>query len=226
VEHLLRLLQLADSALPVGAAAHSFGLESLIQEGLLGAGELESFLLAYLEESGRLDAAFCRSAHALTELRGEEFAMNWRILNQRLSARKLSRESRDASLTLGRRFLGLASQFLPATILGATILGATIPGATATDSHHVAAFGLVAGVAGIDERSAALAWLHQSTTTLISAAQRLAPLGQTRASCILWSLKPLMAEIAQSASVENCFTPVPEIAAMRHAKLSTRLFIS
>src|SRR5437660_424593 len=56
VEHLLRLLQLADSALPVGAAAHSFGLESLIQEGLLGAGELESFLLAYLEESGRLDA--------------------------------------------------------------------------------------------------------------------------------------------------------------------------
>jgi urease accessory protein len=216
VEHLLRLLQLADSALPVGAAAHSFGLESLIQEGLLGAGELESFLLAYLEESGRLDAAFCRSAHGLTELRGEEFAMNWRNLNQRLSARKLSRESRDASLTLGRRFLGLASQLLPGTI----------PGATATDSHHVAAFGLVAGVAGIDERSAALAWLHQSTTTLISAAQRLAPLGQTRASCILWSLKPLMAEIAQSASVENCFTPVPEIAAMRHAKLSTRLFIS
>ena len=103
MERLLRLLQLADSALPVGAAAHSFGLESLIQEGLLGADELESFLRGYLEESGRLDAAFCRSAHSLTELRGEEFAMRWRNLNQRLSARKLSRESRDASLTLGRR---------------------------------------------------------------------------------------------------------------------------
>ena len=216
MERLLRLLQLADSALPVGAAAHSFGLESLIQEGLLGADELESFLRGYLEESGRLDAAFCRSAHSLTELRGEEFAMRWRNLNQRLSARKLSRESRDASLTLGRRFLGLASQLLPDAILAAI----------ETDSHHVTAFGLVAGVAGIDERSAALAWLHQSITALVSAAQRLAPLGQTRASCILWSLKPVMAEIAQSAAEENCFTPVPEIAAMRHAKLTTRLFIS
>ena len=216
MEHLLRLLQLADSALPVGAAAHSFGLESLIQEGLLDAGELESFLRGYLEESGRLDAAFCRSAHGLAELRGEDFAMNWRSLNQRLSARKLSRESRDASLTLGRRFLSLAWQLLPGSI----------PGAIGTDSHHVAAFGLVAGVAGIDQRSAVLAWLHQSTTTLISAAQRLAPLGQSNASRILWSLKPLMAEIVQSAAVENCFTPVPEIAAMRHAKLATRLFIS
>ena len=54
MERLLRLLQLADSALPVGAAAHSFGLESLIQEGLLGADELESFLRGYLEESFRI----------------------------------------------------------------------------------------------------------------------------------------------------------------------------
>ena len=216
MEHLLRLLQLADSALPVGAAAHSFGLESQIEDGLLHADELESFLLGYLEESGRLDAAFCRSAHGLSELHGEEFAVEWRNLNQRLSARKLSRESRDASLTLGRRFLGLTSQLLPGSILRAA----------GTDSHHVTAFGFVAGVAGIDERSAVLGWLHQSATALLSAAQRLAPLGQTRASGILWSLKPLMAEIAQSVPVESCFMPVPEIAAMRHAKLATRLFIS
>ena len=217
MEPLLRLLQLADSALPVGAAAHSFGLESLIEDGLLAAGELESYLGAYLEESGRLDAAFCRAAHALATSRGEEFVLDWRNLNRRLSARKLSRESRDASLTLGRRFLVLASQLLPDSI---------IPTAAETQAHHVAAFGLVAGVAGIDQRSAVLAWLHQSATTLISAAQRLAPVGQTNASRILWSLKPLMAEIAQGAAVENCFTPVPEIAAMRHAKLATRLFIS
>jgi len=209
---LLRVLQLADSALPVGAAAHSFGLESLFEDGLLTTGQLESFLRGYLEESGLLDAFFCRSAHRLSRSDGDGFAAEWQDLNRRLSARKLSRESRDASLALGRRFLSLASELLP---------GREIP----CPAHHVTAFGLVAALAGIEESSAVLAWLHQSVAALVSAAQRLAPVGQTRASRILWELKPLMADIAE-CSGEDCFTPLLEIASMRHPKLPSRLFIS
>jgi len=216
---LLRLLQLADSALLVGAAAHSFGLESLIEDGVLAADGLESFLHGYLQETGALDAAFCRAAHRLSKLHGEEFAAEWRNLNQRLSARKLARESRDASMTLGRRFLRLASELLPEE----TRLDMT-------DAHHVTAFGLVAGIVNIDEASAVLGWLHQSTTALVSAVQRLAPLGQTQASKILWALKPLVGQVGQvddlPSSEVDCFAPLPEIAAMRHSKLATRLFIS
>src|SRR5205823_5566723 len=111
-------------------------------------------------EYGALDAVFCRAAHQLAEVSGEEFAIGWRNLNQRLSARKLPRESRDASLALGRRFLGLASGLLNSRLT-----------ASETESHHVTSFGLVTALAGIGENSAVLAWLHQSITALVSAAQ-------------------------------------------------------
>lgn len=206
---LLRLLQLADSALPVGAAAHSFGLESLIEDGVLDIDALESFLQGYLEETGALDAAFCRAAY-------RSCPAEWRNLNRELSARKLARESREASLTLGRRLLNLAAAWMPEIALP-----------QADNAHHVTAFGLVARSAEIDELSTVQAWLHQSTTALISAAQRLAPLGQTRASKILWNLKPYVAQVPDLRFTEaNCFNPLPELAPMRHSQLSTRLFIS
>ena len=49
---LLRLLHLADSALPIGSAAHSYGLETLASAGLLSPATLAEFLSGYLSENG------------------------------------------------------------------------------------------------------------------------------------------------------------------------------
>src|SRR5215471_16934898 len=86
---LLELLQLADSALPVGGAAHSFGLETLVEEGVLHSQNLAGFLPEYVGECGRLDAVFVRRAW-----RGKDAG----LLTAELSARRPARESRDASL--------------------------------------------------------------------------------------------------------------------------------
>jgi len=203
-------MQLADSAMPIGSAAHSFGLETMIAEERLTADSLPSFLNGWLEETGIVEAAFCRAAHRLA---GAE----WEALNQQLSARKPAHESRTASLTLGRRFLQLFQ----------ALEGAPGP---AQDAHYAVAFGYAARVLGIQEELATAGCLQQTVTAMVSACQRLMPLGQHLAARLLWDLKPAIlaaARAAESAGLETAaFTPLVEIASMRHVDLTTRLFIS
>jgi len=214
---LLRLFQITDSAIPIGTISHSFGLETLVEDGLVTPASFEQYLHDYIEESGGLDAFFCRAAYQLPPLTGAQFGNSWMRLNAEISARKYARESRQASLTLGRRFLRLAAEWLGAPEIE------ILP---ESDSHHVAAFSVIARMIGVDQKRATLAWLHQSAMTQVSTAQRLMPLGQNSASAILWRLKPLLLDVAQRDLTGESFTPLLETAGMRHPKLRVRLFIS
>lgn len=202
---LLELLQLADSALPVGGAAHSFGLETLVEEGVLEPRNLEELLLGHIAESGQLDAVFVRRAW-----RGESSA----ALTAELSARRLARESRDASLKMGRRFAELFE----------ALTGRHLP----TPIHYPVAFGTAGACLGIPEELGAQAYLQQAVTGLVSACQRLMPLGQVAASRLIWNLKPaILHAVSRSERLDcSCFSPLPELGSMRHASIETRLFIS
>lgn len=213
---LLQLQQLADSAFPIGSAAHSFGIETLVDAGFLNTESLAAFLDAYLHETGTLEAAYCGASCGAGPA-------EWLTLNAELGARKLARESRDASSAMGRRFLRLT-----ASISGNELLIAASD--LQAETHLAACFGLVSGVFGIDAVTAAAAYLQQSMTALVSACQRLLPLGQTQAHQILWNLKPaILAAVDRSVTepaLASSFTPLLDIASARHATLYTRLFMS
>ncbi|HEY6345004.1 MAG TPA: urease accessory UreF family protein [Bryobacteraceae bacterium] len=237
---LLRLLQLADSALPVGGSAHSYGLETLAQEGSLAPENLEDFLGDYLEETGALDAAFVRRAWKRGDLRA---------LSAEYGARKPARESREASLKLGRRLAGLVNAVFSAPVFepgptgdafgGRTLVRAGLESRSGSEAeasrglkpalhaalHYCIVFGAVGALFGASQDATALGFLHQSIAGLVSACQRLMPLGQSAAARILWNLKPAIVHAARCEEVW-CFSPYPELASMRHGSLGTRLFIS
>jgi len=202
---LLELLQLADSALPVGGAAHSFGLETLVEEGVVSPANLAEWLCGYIAECGRVDAVFVRRAW-----RGEDLY----TLTAELSARRPARESREASLKMGRRFADLFQ-----ALTGNPLLSRI---------HYPVAFGAAGTLLGVPEEYVAQAYLQQSATGLVSACQRLMPLGQVAASRLIWNLRPAILDAVSSSERLDCacFSPLPELGSMRHASIETRLFIS
>lgn len=230
---LLRLMQLADSALPIGSTAHSFGLETLTAEGDLSVEQLVEFLRDYMIESGGLESTFCRLGHRLASYEDQEsFTARWQEINAQLGAYKTARESRNASATLGRRFLQLVLNLEEWPLIRRAMQAARGSG---IDMYYSSAFGLVGGILGVDETATVLAYLQQSLLGLVSAFQRLLPLGQSQASQINWQLKPVLLTVAQNSLVTASsadisqivnFTPLVDSGSMRHPTLTTRLFVS
>jgi urease accessory protein len=224
----LQLLHLADSALPIGALAHSFGLESLVERHLLSVAVLPEFLRGFLEEAGLVEAVFCRAGFRLVERRFPEFAAAWRALNGRLGAMKPARESRMGSASLGKNFLAAV-----AGLGDFPVVREALKASKSAESliHHCVAFGLAGGALGLAEDRTVLAYLHQCVASQVSACQRLLPLGQTAATRILWDVKPAVAQAANrsaNCAVEDasCFMPLLDWGAMEHPALTTRLFVS
>jgi urease accessory protein len=221
---VLQALQLADSALPVGSLAHSFGLETLVfDEDIEHAAQSCPTLLAWyledsLSESLLVDAVFCREAHTRSVQGAPVFD-----LNRQISALRMARESREASLTMGRRLAALVASLHRSPALAGL--------ASLEELHHSVAFGYTFGILAIDADVAVSAFLHQCVLNTISAAQRLLPLGQIQANRIAWELKPAIlgaVEQTRNTSFETVcsFAHLPETASMRHCCLPTRLFIS
>jgi urease accessory protein len=228
---LLRLLHLADTALPIGSAAHSFGLETLADADVLAPATLVEFLRGYLVENGRLEASFCRRGFALAagpvEPGGGAAAVaSWLALNRELSALKSARESRDASLRLGSRLLHLVVDLERDGWLAELLEAAE---RSSAGVHHACAFGLVGGQLGVDVELVTAAFLRQSIAGLVAACQKFLPLGQSQATAIQWQLYSLIDALAREQAADELattFTPLLEIGSMRHPYLPVRLFIS
>lgn len=224
---LLALLQLADGLFPAGGFAHSLGLETYVQAGVIrDRAGLEAFVRAHLEGSaGPADAV--ATACAVRLAAGDDLPAVME-LDARLGAMKCVPEFRAASVQMGRHTARTAAAFAADPFLS-RLAGAVEDGAT--PGHHAVVFGAVLGRHGAGPGEAAAAFLHSTAAMLVNAGLRLLAIGQVEGQRILAGLRPraaALASAAAAATVEDmwAFAPGLEIAGLRHAELEARLFRS
>jgi urease accessory protein len=178
----LGLLQIADSALPIGGYTHSWGLEAAIARGLVHDPEtLERWTGRWLRTSlgpfeGVLVASSCRSAHSG---RGAELAELNRLAEASIvppSIRRASREMGDQLMALGATWEwsrgGLESLLQS-------------PALNRDGWHHAVAFGLLGALAGGVPRDVLRTFLHQAALGMIGAGVRAIPVGHTHGQQVL-----------------------------------------
>ncbi|HSF04531.1 MAG TPA: urease accessory UreF family protein [Methylomirabilota bacterium] len=226
-ERLLAVLQLADGLFPAGGFAHSFGLETYVQAGVVRDGTgLQAFVTAHLEGSaGPADAVAAACAARLAA--GEDLP-GLTALDARLEAMKCVPEFRAASQQMGRQTARTAAAFAGDPLI-ARLAAAMDDGITA--GHHAVVFGAVLGRHGVDPEPVAAAYLHSTVALLVNSGLRLLAIGQVEGQRVLAALRPraaALAAAAAAATVEDMwsFTPGLEIAGLRHAELDARLFRS
>jgi urease accessory protein len=224
----LTVLQLSDGLFPAGGFAHSFGLETLTQDGVVtDRAGLETFVVAHLEGSaGPSDAVVVAVAARLAD---RDDLPGLVAADEHLDAMKPVPEFRAASLQMGRQTLrvmaSLESEPALLTAFVRTVDEGLAPG------HHATVFGAALGRAGATPELAAAAYLHSTAALLVGAGLRLIALGQLDGQRVLAAVRPRLARLAAAAA--GCdladawsFTPGLELAGLRHAGLEARLFRS
>ena len=224
---LLGLLQAGDTFYPTGSYAHSFGLEGLVQEGVVrDRATLREFLFS----------------SALPTLRHVELplaAQAWRAfgtsdwsqiadLCELSSALKSAREARLASENIGRQRAELA-----ATLHAAPLAQEFVRRAAEEKWPHSSAVAaaLEGRVLGAPCAAVLSGVCYASVATLIAAAMKLLRLGQNGAQSLLTEALVAAPELIAAAETTpreeiGWFNPWLDIGAARHEHAEARMFIS
>lgn len=216
---LLWLLQANDTAYPSGSYAHSFGLEELVECGVVkSADDLENFLeRQVLPALFTFEIPFFARAHAAVVAGELETLLE---IDAELDAWRIPAELRDASRRIGSQRLELLARLDPTPLV---LRYQEI----SPRSHHLVVTALE--LASLPVGQAARAFAFQAIVALTAASMKLMRIGQTACQQIARRSLVKLGErldVSLSQPVDGWFNPLLEIASLRHARAHARLFIS
>lgn len=224
---LLSLLHLSDPALPIGGYSHSAGLETYVQSGIVkDATTAKAFVTEMLSKSIHYtDAAFVSLAYDAT---GTNDLITILSLDEECTAVKLPKEMREASRKIGWR---LIKNFQP--LYNNELLNeyAKAVKAQQASGHYCIAFGLLANILNISKKDALTGFYYNAAAGFITNSVKLIPLSQQHGQEILFSLHPLIEELAEKSLQPDkdliglCCSGF-DIRSMQHERLYSRLYMS
>ena len=187
---MVPLLAWLSPSYPVGAYAYSHGLEWAAEAGDIGAEDRLAVWLADILEhgAGRTDAILLASAHRAA-MAADHLALA--EVNDLALALAPSPELRLETRQQGRSFLDTTLAAWPAP--GLSDLAAALDSEVA----YPVAVGVAAASHGLPLLPTGEAFLLAFMQNLVSAALRLAPIGQTAGTRVLAGLAPTVAALAQ-----------------------------
>lgn len=218
---LYRLMAWLSPSYPVGAFSHSHGLEWAVEQGWVrDRAALVDWLALLLDTgSGWADAVFFAHAH-----HGHGDAARLAALAELAAAAAPAKERQVETLAQGTAFRLISENAWAHEVLG------RLPPSVA----YPVAVGALAGAEGIALPAALTAYLHGFVANLVSAAQRLVPLGQTDGQKAIAALMPAVEAVVDRAlALDPAADPfdalggcalVSDLCAMRHETQYTRLF--
>ncbi|RZK24579.1 MAG: hypothetical protein EOO56_00850 [Hymenobacter sp.] len=216
--HLARLLHLADSALPTGSFAYSYGLESSLTFGLLRTEtEFRAYLYSFLQQAVGFELPFITAAAQGSDLGA---------LLPEYDAQLLTPALHRASLTQGKNWLKLLATFYPAAglaELGPELARQELP------PHFGPLFGLTLGRVGFALADIQATYLHLALRDQLSAAIRLGFIGPMAGHLLQHDFYAIFENLLSAADIRpyteatRC-TVLLEVAQMLHDNIYSRLF--
>lgn len=218
------LLQTSDALFPTGAYAHSLGFEESVRLGnVCDEASLRAFLLdQILPAQAAQELPYLRFAFEAGDL------ADLCAIDREVDAWKLAMETRAASAQVGGRRLKALLAIHAAPVLRE--FEEAIKRGDAS-GHHLVVCALQSRMEGIPLDAALMTFAYQSIAGICAAALKLIRIGQDG---VQRSLRAAALEIGatvfRSQSVPRTtagwFNPMLEIASLRHARATERLFIS
>ncbi|RZK13469.1 MAG: hypothetical protein EOO56_27025 [Hymenobacter sp.] len=220
VPHLARLLHLADSALPTGSFAYSYGLESSLTFGLVRTEtEFRAYLYSFLQQVMSFEIPFLTSAATGP-------ASELPALLTEYDAQLLTPALHRASLTQGKNWLKLLATFYPEASLAELaqeLAQRQLP------AHFVPLFGLSLGRTGFAPVDIQATYLHLALRDQLSAAIRLGFMGPMAGHLLQHDFYGVFENLLAAADIRpyteatRC-TVLLDVAQMLHDDIYSRLF--